>query len=157
MTSLHSDSVDMLTVNQPGIDVTIQLQNSLMEESAHEAQRREEILRMYHATKEALSIIGEVSTNTVSTPVPPPVNDDWLKTSDSSRYAANGFVSSISLISFDCWHLCEVFIAFLPCNAMRKCSFCCRPVSVHLSRSCIVSRRLEILSNFFVGPVAPSF
>jgi len=67
-----------------------------MEESAHEAQRREEILRMYHATKEALSIIGEVSTNTVSTPVPPPVDDDWLKPSDSSRYAANGFVSTAS-------------------------------------------------------------
>jgi len=65
-----------------------------MEESAHEAQRREEILRMYHATKEALSIIGEVSTNTVSTPVPPPVDDDWIKPSDTSRYAANGFVNS---------------------------------------------------------------
>jgi len=71
------------------------LQNSLMEESASEAQRREEILRMYHATKEALSIIGEVSTSTVSTPVPPPVDDDWLKPSDSSRYAANGCVSNL--------------------------------------------------------------
>ena len=66
-----------------------------MEESAHEAQRREETLRMYHATKDALAIIGEVSTNTVSTPVPPPVDDDWLKPSDSSRYAANGFVNSL--------------------------------------------------------------
>ncbi len=54
-----------------------------MEESAEEAQRREELLRMYHATKEALEIIREVSTNTVSTPVPPPVNDDWLKPSDT--------------------------------------------------------------------------
>jgi len=64
-----------------------------MEESTQEAQRREETLRMYHATKEALSIISEVSTNTVSTPVPPPVDDDWLKPTDSSRYAANGSVS----------------------------------------------------------------
>ena len=41
-----------------------------------EAQKREEMLRMYHAAKEALSIIGEVSINTHSTPLPPPVNDD---------------------------------------------------------------------------------
>ena len=51
----------------------------MMEESAEEAQRREELLRMYHATKEALQIIGDVSTSTVSTPMPPPVDSDWLK------------------------------------------------------------------------------
>jgi hypothetical protein len=62
-----------------------------MEESAEEGVRREEILRMYHATKEALSIIGEVSTTTVSTPVPPPVDDDWIKSSDSSRFSNNGY------------------------------------------------------------------
>jgi len=61
-----------------------------MEESAEEAQHREEILRMYHATKEALSIIGEVATTTVSTPVPPPVDDDWIKPTDTSRFSANG-------------------------------------------------------------------
>ncbi|ESO04100.1 hypothetical protein HELRODRAFT_79668 [Helobdella robusta] len=65
-------------------------QNSLMEESAEEAQRREEILRMYHATKEALNIIGDVTTNTVSTPVPPPVDDEWIKPNDSSRNPSNG-------------------------------------------------------------------
>ncbi|XP_039542662.1 dynamin-3 isoform X2 [Pimephales promelas] len=53
-------------------------QNSLMEESADQAQRRDEMLRMYHAIKEALSIIGDISTSTVSTPVPPPVNDSWM-------------------------------------------------------------------------------
>ncbi|XP_077067880.1 dynamin-2 isoform X4 [Siphateles boraxobius] len=53
-------------------------QNSLMEESADQAQRRDEMLRMYHAIKEALSIIGDISTSTVSTPVPPPVNDSWV-------------------------------------------------------------------------------
>uniref|UniRef100_A0A673NHT5 Dynamin-2 n=1 Tax=Sinocyclocheilus rhinocerous TaxID=307959 RepID=A0A673NHT5_9TELE len=47
-------------------------QNSLMEESADQAQRRDEMLRMYHAIKEALSIIGDISTSTVSTPAPPP-------------------------------------------------------------------------------------
>ncbi|KAL4659202.1 dynamin-2 isoform X2 [Arapaima gigas] len=54
-------------------------QNSLMEESADQAQRRDEMLRMYHAIKEALQIIGDISTSTVSAPVPPPVNDNWLQ------------------------------------------------------------------------------
>lgn len=54
-------------------------QNSLMEESADQAQRRDEMLRMYHALKEALSIIGDISTSTVSVPMPPPVNDTWLQ------------------------------------------------------------------------------
>lgn len=49
-----------------------------MEESADQAQRRDEMLRMYHAIKEALSIIGDISTSTVSTPAPPPVNDGWI-------------------------------------------------------------------------------
>ncbi|XP_048869014.1 dynamin-2-like isoform X1 [Brienomyrus brachyistius] len=54
-------------------------QNSLMEESADQAQHRDEMLRMYHALKEALHIIGDISTSTVSVPVPPPVNDGWLQ------------------------------------------------------------------------------
>ncbi|XP_069380847.1 dynamin-2 isoform X3 [Paralichthys olivaceus] len=54
-------------------------QNSLMEESADQAQRRDEMLRMYHALREALHIIGDISTTTISTPVPPPVNDTWIQ------------------------------------------------------------------------------
>ncbi|XP_035491953.1 dynamin-2 isoform X3 [Scophthalmus maximus] len=53
-------------------------QGSLMEESAEQAQRRDEMLRMYHALKEALVLIGDISTTTVSTPVPPPVDDGWI-------------------------------------------------------------------------------
>ncbi|KAM6940192.1 dynamin-2-like isoform 1-T1 [Xenentodon cancila] len=53
-------------------------QGSLMEESAEQAQRRDEMLRMYHALKEALVIIGDISTTTISTPVPPPVDDTWI-------------------------------------------------------------------------------
>ncbi|XP_064649946.1 dynamin-1-like isoform X10 [Lineus longissimus] len=53
-------------------------QASMMEESAEEATKREEMLKMYHATKDALSIISDVSTSTTSVPVPPPVNDEWL-------------------------------------------------------------------------------
>ncbi|XP_067332318.1 dynamin-3 isoform X4 [Channa argus] len=54
-------------------------QTSLMEESADQAQRRDEMLRMYHALKEALHIIGDISANTISTPVPPPINDTWIQ------------------------------------------------------------------------------
>lgn len=50
-----------------------------MEESAEQAQRRDEMLRMYHALKEALNIIGDINTSTISTPMPPPVDDSWLQ------------------------------------------------------------------------------
>ncbi|KAJ3600257.1 hypothetical protein NHX12_031243 [Muraenolepis orangiensis] len=56
-------------------------QTSLMEESADQAQRRDEMLRMYQALKEALNIIGDISTTTISTPVPPPVADGWVQDS----------------------------------------------------------------------------
>ncbi|XP_023225471.1 dynamin-like isoform X2 [Centruroides sculpturatus] len=54
-------------------------QAKLMEESADEAHKREETLRMYHACKEALQIIGDVSMQTSYQPLPPPIKDDWLK------------------------------------------------------------------------------
>jgi hypothetical protein len=60
-----------------------------MEESAEEAVKREEMLRIYHACKEALKIIGDVSMATVSTPVPPPVRggDDYFRSGpDNSRF-----------------------------------------------------------------------
>ncbi|XP_060584771.1 dynamin-1-like isoform X4 [Ruditapes philippinarum] len=60
-------------------------QNSLMEESVEESARREELLRMYHTTKEALQIIGDVSVSTVSTPVPPPVDNEWLEPSQGQN------------------------------------------------------------------------
>ena len=65
------------------------MQNNMMEESAEEAVKREEMLRIYHACKEALKIIGDVSMATVSTPVPPPVRggDDYFRSGpDSSRF-----------------------------------------------------------------------
>uniref|UniRef100_A0A8C2KWW3 dynamin GTPase n=1 Tax=Cyprinus carpio TaxID=7962 RepID=A0A8C2KWW3_CYPCA len=67
-------------------------QNSLMEESADQAQRRDEMLRMYHAIKEALGIIGDISTSTVSTPVPPPVNDTWIPETSAPLGLFNHFV-----------------------------------------------------------------
>ncbi|CAF1053460.1 unnamed protein product, partial [Brachionus calyciflorus] len=47
--------------------------NSLMEESADEALKREETLRLYNSTKEALRIIADVSRDTISESIPPPV------------------------------------------------------------------------------------
>lgn len=50
--------------------------DSLMEESQLEAQKREEMLRMYHACKEALRIISEVNMSTLGdTPPPLPPSD----------------------------------------------------------------------------------
>lgn len=69
-------------------------QSSMMEESADEAQRREEILRMYHATKDALSIIGDVTTSTSSTPVPPPVDDDWIKSTENAAPASGRMMNN---------------------------------------------------------------
>ncbi|XP_042166958.1 dynamin-1a isoform X7 [Oncorhynchus tshawytscha] len=54
-------------------------QNSLMEESQEQAHHRDEMLRMYHALREALNIIGDISTTTVTTAMPPPVDDSWLR------------------------------------------------------------------------------
>ena len=56
----------------------------MMEESADEAMKREEMLRQYHACKEALRIIGDVSMATVSAPAPPPVKMDWMIGASSS-------------------------------------------------------------------------
>ncbi|TPP55853.1 Dynamin [Fasciola gigantica] len=58
--------------------------NLLMEESDMEKQNREEIIRMYESMEEAMRIIGEVISNTQSVPLPPPVNDDWLETTQEN-------------------------------------------------------------------------
>ena len=51
-------------------------QNEMMHESDEEIARRNEILRIYHASKDALKIIGDVSVSTISTTLPPPVERD---------------------------------------------------------------------------------
>ncbi|GCB62738.1 hypothetical protein scyTo_0014538, partial [Scyliorhinus torazame] len=53
-------------------------QNTLMKESPEQAQRRDETLRTYNAIREALNIIGDINTNTITVPLPPPVDDSWL-------------------------------------------------------------------------------
>ena len=47
--------------------------DALMEENPEEKQRREEVLKMYETSKEALKIIGDINMNTHSEPPPPPI------------------------------------------------------------------------------------
>lgn len=100
-----------------------------MEESADQAQRRDEMLRMYHALKEALVIIGDISANTISTPVPPPVNDSWMQ---EARWGLTGCEcnswNTLSLITQEnSCDLCVVFIFLSVCHALNF--FSVRPLS----------------------------
>ncbi|PWA17583.1 hypothetical protein CCH79_00011294 [Gambusia affinis] len=60
-------------------------QNALMDESQEQAQRRDEVLRTHQALKEALAIIGDISTSTITTPMPPPVDSSWVGGSTGGR------------------------------------------------------------------------
>merc|ERR1719322_2319123 len=59
----------------------------MMEESADEALRREEMLRMYHACKEALKIIGDISTATINSAPSSSVRTDYSALSAPSSYS----------------------------------------------------------------------
>jgi len=63
----------------------------MMEESEEEAMKREEMLRMYHACKEALRIIGDVSMATVTTPMPATImsRNDSVSSGYSNYLPAN--------------------------------------------------------------------
>ncbi|XP_061549534.1 dynamin-3 isoform X1 [Phycodurus eques] len=60
-------------------------QNALMDESQEQAQRRDEVLRTHQALKEALAIIGDISTTTITVPLPPPVDNSWVGGSSGGR------------------------------------------------------------------------
>ena len=79
LASLYStgDTVNYLATKMDTLSMFILLQQGMMEESADEALRREEMLRMYHACKEALKIIGDISTATLNTSSAPQVRTDW--------------------------------------------------------------------------------
>lgn len=49
-----------------------------MEESKEEELRREQMVRMYHACKEALGVIADITNKTVHTPDPPPIPEDEM-------------------------------------------------------------------------------
>uniref|UniRef100_A0A8C7QLS5 dynamin GTPase n=1 Tax=Oncorhynchus mykiss TaxID=8022 RepID=A0A8C7QLS5_ONCMY len=62
-------------------------QGALMDESQEQVQRRDEVLRTHQSLKEALAIIGDISTTTISTPMPPPVND-WRSGGGNRRMSS---------------------------------------------------------------------
>uniref|UniRef100_A0A673C6M1 Interferon-induced GTP-binding protein Mx n=1 Tax=Sphaeramia orbicularis TaxID=375764 RepID=A0A673C6M1_9TELE len=64
--------------------------SALMDESPEQQQHREEVLRKHAALKEALSVIGEISTSTCSTPLPPPVDSSWIQPTSLPRKSAPG-------------------------------------------------------------------
>ncbi|XP_044217975.1 dynamin 3a isoform X1 [Thunnus albacares] len=59
--------------------------SALMDESPEQQQHREEVLRKHDALKEALAVIGEISTSTCSTPLPPPVDSSWIQPSSPKK------------------------------------------------------------------------
>uniref|UniRef100_A0A669FCB6 Interferon-induced GTP-binding protein Mx n=1 Tax=Oreochromis niloticus TaxID=8128 RepID=A0A669FCB6_ORENI len=65
-------------------------QNALMDESQEQALRRDEVLRTHQALKEALAIIGDISTSTITVPLPPPVDTSWMGGSTGQRPAPRG-------------------------------------------------------------------
>jgi len=70
-----------------------------------------------------------------------------------------------ALLQFHEMHLYYIILNFITARVATLFvtrGLCCRPVSVVrlsacLSRWCIISIWLKISSNFFVGPIAPSF
>ncbi|XP_040895831.1 dynamin 3a isoform X2 [Toxotes jaculatrix] len=55
--------------------------SALMDDSPEEQQHREEVLRKHAALKEALTVIGDISTSICSTPLPPPVDSCGIQPS----------------------------------------------------------------------------
>ncbi|XP_028258940.1 dynamin 3a isoform X2 [Parambassis ranga] len=53
--------------------------SALMDESPEQQQHRVEVLHKHAALKEALTVIGEISTSTCTTPLPPPVDSSWIQ------------------------------------------------------------------------------
>ncbi|KAL7668219.1 hypothetical protein ACOME3_008931 [Neoechinorhynchus agilis] len=66
-----------------GLDI-----HEMMEENPEEVERRDQTLKLYSATKDALTIIQEIVANTSTKAVPPPVNTDWIKTEEKSGTVA---------------------------------------------------------------------
>ncbi|XP_035508811.1 dynamin 3a isoform X3 [Morone saxatilis] len=55
--------------------------SALMDESPEQQHHREEVLCKHAALKEALAVIGKISTSTCTTPMPPPVDSSWIQPS----------------------------------------------------------------------------
>ena len=72
---------------------------ALTEESPHEAERREELLKMYASLKEALKIIGDINVSTVHAPPPPPVDNSWIQHSPPPTRANPPGISTKSIVN----------------------------------------------------------
>ncbi|CBY39413.1 unnamed protein product, partial [Oikopleura dioica] len=59
--------------------------NMIMEESDSEAQRRDDMIRMYNSLKEGLKVIGDINVSTVATSAPPPVDNSWISESSAAK------------------------------------------------------------------------
>uniref|UniRef100_A0A671V322 Interferon-induced GTP-binding protein Mx n=1 Tax=Sparus aurata TaxID=8175 RepID=A0A671V322_SPAAU len=62
--------------------------SALMDESPEQQKYREEVLRKHAALKEALAVVGKISTSTCTTPMPPPVDSSWIQPSRDNRLSA---------------------------------------------------------------------
>ncbi|KAE8294567.1 Dynamin-1 [Larimichthys crocea] len=58
--------------------------SALMDESPEQQKHREEVLCKHAALKEALTVIGKISTSTCTTPMPPPVDSSWIQPSSNT-------------------------------------------------------------------------
>lgn len=76
-------------------------QSSLMEESAEEANKRDETLRIYHSTKDALKIIGDVASSTISDggPSRPAYESRSSYTESQSRNSYNDSLSAPNIMA----------------------------------------------------------
>lgn len=64
-------------------------QGALMEESKESAAKREEMIKMYHACKDALQLVQDVNIKTVHTPLPPPILKDDAPLPPKPRQPSN--------------------------------------------------------------------
>lgn len=70
--------------------------SALMDESPEQQQHREEVLHKHAALKEALSVIGEISTATCATLLPPPVDSSSLLPSRHVQYMSKLHMSNVT-------------------------------------------------------------
>uniref|UniRef100_A0A671V334 Interferon-induced GTP-binding protein Mx n=1 Tax=Sparus aurata TaxID=8175 RepID=A0A671V334_SPAAU len=68
--------------------------SALMDESPEQQKYREEVLRKHAALKEALAVVGKISTSTCTTPMPPPVDSSWIQPSRYRHCACHLMTSS---------------------------------------------------------------
>uniref|UniRef100_A0A8C4F650 Interferon-induced GTP-binding protein Mx n=1 Tax=Dicentrarchus labrax TaxID=13489 RepID=A0A8C4F650_DICLA len=66
------------------VDSYMAIVNKCIRDLIHHIMR-DEVLRTHQALKEALMIIGDISTSTITVPMPPPVDTSWMAGSSGGR------------------------------------------------------------------------